>query len=235
MNIEDVIWDIKEIKNAVHDDADLDEIWLLHKTNSYRAIIILNQYLENSFINPSWLQRLPVFKFDKVTASDDPLVIHSSIHIGKADIPKVIALPDDIGTYRISGSSSIQPLQPCDFNTLMLKAEMDEDYSRSPLGYYSKIGNSIYCYPYLMEGSGIIIASNPMDVPVLENGVWRTMTFADSYPLDIGSAQQIVLEILTKDLAINERSISDITNDSQSQLKILTSGSHAQNNKRERD
>jgi hypothetical protein len=49
------------------------------------------------------------------------------------------------------------------------------------------------------------------------------MTFDDDYPLDIALAQKIVLEILTKDLAISEGSIPDIINDSQKQFKLLKS------------
>lgn len=220
MTVEEIIYDILEIKGALEDDSDIEEMWLFHKINSWRTVFIQQEFALSNIINPVWLQRVTKFKFEKCTPSDDPVITLSSIILSKANLPKVISLPDDLGTYRVSGSGAVLQFEQCDFNTLMMKIEIGDDMNGS-YGYYSKIGGIIYAWPLIMEGSAIIIAENPFDVQILEDGVLRNMTFADDYPIDLALAQKIVLEILTKDLTIAEGSIPDIVNDSQRQLKIM--------------
>jgi hypothetical protein len=138
-------------------------------------------------------------------------------------------LPDDQGLYRLSGSGAIRGYDPCDFNLLMLVADMNQ--VNMGYGYYSKVGSDVYCWPYVMEGSAIIIAENPMDIMKLnaeDTALVKTTVF-DDYPLDMANAQKIIMEILTKELNVKMQTISDITNDSQDQLKIL--GSNGQRNK----
>jgi len=220
MKVSELIWDILEIKSALEDDSDLEEMWLLHKINSYRGLFIQQDFALSNEINPQWLQRVPKFKFVKSTPADDPSISLTSITLSKALMPKVLSLPDDLGTYRISGSSGIIQFEPCDFNTLLMKIEIGEEKD-GVYGYYARVGSVLYAWPLVMEGSAIIIAENPFDVQVQNEGVLRAMTFDDDYPLDIGLAQKIILEILTKDLSISDRTITDIVNDSQEQFKIL--------------
>jgi hypothetical protein len=47
-------------------------------------------------------------------------------------------------------------------------------------------------------------------------------TYNKEFPVDSFMAQRIVLEILTKDFAIERQNVSDVVNDSQDQVKILT-------------
>lgn len=220
MLISEIIWDILEIKHALEDDSDIEELWLLHKINSYRQIFIQQEYALNNHIDPTWLQRYHRFVLTNVKAADDPAIILGSITLSKGTIPKVISLPDDLGCYRIAGSSGILQFEPCDFNTLMMKIEIDEEMNNR-YGYYSRIGELVYLYPTVPEASAILIAENPIDIPVNDAGTIRARTFDDEYPLDIGLAQRVVLEICTKDLAISEGSIPDIINDSQRQFKIM--------------
>lgn len=220
MNVSELIWDIMEIKGALEDDSDLEEMWLLHKINSYRAVGIQEEFALTNQINPLWLQRVHKFAFAKCTSADDPSITLSSISLSKGTLPKVVSLPDDLGTYRVSGSGAVMQFEPVDFNTLMMKIEIGEELNPG-YGYYSKIGESIYAYPIILEGSAIIIAENPFDIQVNESGVLRAMTFEDDYPLDIALAQKVILNILTKDLAIADGAITDIVNDSQKQFKIL--------------
>ena len=220
MTAAEIIWDILEIKHALEDDSDIEELWLLHKINSYRQIFIQQEYALNNHIDPTWLQRYPKFELTNVKAADDPSITLGSITLSKGTIPKVISLPDDLGCYRIAGSSGILQFEPCDFNTLMMKIEIDEEMNNR-YGYYSRIGELVYLYPVIPEASAILIAENPIDVPVHETGVIRARTLNDEYPLDIGLAQRVVLEICTKDFAISEGSIPDIINDSQRQFKIM--------------
>lgn len=222
MKASEIIWDILELKHAVEDDSDVDELWILQKINAYRAALIAQEYAMNNTINPSWLQRVHKFALEKVSAADDPAITLSSVWLSKSSIPPVIALPDDLGLYRISGSSGILQFEPCDFNTLMMRIEIEEELN-SHYGYYSRIGDVVYLYPLAMEASAIVIAENPMLIQINDGGTLRDRTLEDQYPVDAAMAQRIILEVCTKDFAISEGSIPDIINDSQRQFKILRS------------
>jgi hypothetical protein len=220
MSIEEIIYDVLEIKDAANVNADIDQLWLLNKINAYRAAFIREIYGVTGQVDPLWLQRYPLFDFEKVLSGDDPAIGVGSIHLGKFTLPHLVSLPDGLGLYQVLGGARAKMLSTDDFGTMMYRATVEE---RPPAGsgYVSRIGNVIYVWPYMMTGQANIIATNPMDVPVYDNGAVRPMRFSDSYPIDAGLAQNIVLSILTKDLQINEQSVSDIVNDSQSQLKLL--------------
>lgn len=171
-------------------------------------------------INPAWLQRHPKIDVTRINAADDPSIVYSTVQIGKATIPKVIPLQDNLGLYRVSGSSGINNLEPCDFGRMMMKAYINEE--RAPnSGYYSQVNNHIYVWPYCPAISAFLIAANPLDVPYNDNGVIRALTLEDECPVDQMIAQKAVIDFLTKDMAIKESTISDITNDSQSELKMM--------------
>lgn len=223
MTIEDYIWDVFEIKNALEDDSDIEEMWVLHKLNQYRALHIQQEYGLTQFINPVWLQRKYKFSWEKVNAADDPNIEIGSVTLGKAEMPRVVSLPDDQGTYRISGSGSILQFEPITFDLLMMKADVGEQLP-GQYGYYSKVADTVYIWPYIMEGSAMLILANPLDVQINDAGTLRSMTFSDNYPLDPGLAQKALLDFLTKDMLFSDQSISDIMNDSQRQLKILKDG-----------
>lgn len=229
MTVEQIIYDILEVKNTVNDDSDLDELFLLQKINSYRAIMIQNHYAQRGYIESAWIQRYPTFDFEKVLSSDDPAVGWGSMVLGKYRLPKMISLPDQIGLFQVFGSGRARPLSMTDFSTMIMRAGIDEELPKGS-GFVCVLGDDIYVYPYIMKGQAHIIASNPMEVPVIENGVKRDMLATDEYPLDSGMAQMIILEILTKDLNINNQSISDIVNDAQSGLKILQNGGGVRQN-----
>lgn len=227
MTVEEFIYDIMEIKGALEDDSDLDPIWVLYKINQYRASHISADFALNQDVDPVWIQRITKFEFEKVNPADDPAITLSSITLGKYKLPRVIKLTDDLGTYRLSGSGAINIFEPCDFNRLLMKAEFSDDLNPG-YGYYSKIGDTAYIYPYILEGSAMIIAEDPFDIQINDNGVLRDMLLTDDYPLDPILAQRVILDILKNDLNISDSSISDIMNDSQSQFKILKSATRSQ-------
>lgn len=225
MSGEDILYDVLEIKNALEDDHDYDELWILQKINNYRSIFILQNYLLNQEINPSWIQRLRKQKVSKVTSADDPSIDFTSIDLGKVTIPSLLPLPDDASLIRVSGSSGITTFDSISFDNLMLKLTFKEE-RMGEFGWYARIGNDLFLYPLVMEMQAIIIAENPMDVQVLDasSGLMRDRLVSDEYPLDAMTAQQIILEIVTKDLQLNTQSVSDIVNDSKHQLRIMQSG-----------
>ena len=220
MLFSDITSDILEIKNAVNDDTDLEEMWILHKFFTYRAVHIAFEFALTNQINPAWLQRHPKIDIARCTAADDPSVLYSSVQVGKASIPTVVSLPDNLGLYRLSGSSGIINLEPCDFGRMMMKASINEE--RAPAsGYYSQIDNKVYVWPYVPYISAILIAANPLEIPYNDNGTIRDLTLEDQCPVDQMIAQKAIIDFLTKDLAIKEGTIADITNDSQSELNIM--------------
>jgi hypothetical protein len=219
-----IIYDIIEIKNALEDDRDLDELWLLNKINMYRSMMISADYAVNHEIQPGWLQRLRKQKVTKVNSADDPSITVTSIDLGKVTLPAVVNLPDDVG-LRLSGSSGIFAFDEIDFDTLMLKINFNEERN-GQFGYFAMVGNDAFIWPLVLEIQAIIIAENPFDVQVLDSttGLLRAMTIQDDYPCDAEMAQKIIMEILTKDLQLNAQSISDIVNDAQNALKLLQNG-----------
>lgn len=221
MKLENIVFDILEIKQAAHDDSKIDETWLIHKINNYRALFIQEYYYKRGEIDQSWIQRYPTFDFEKVNSGDDPSIGFGSITLGKFRLPKLVPLPMDQGLFQVFGSARAKPLSLTDFATMVYRANLNEEI---PVGsaFVSKIFQDIYVYPYLMKGQAHIIAADPTEVPILESGVIRAFDpELDDYPIDGSIAQAIVLEILTKDLKILEETIPDIVNDAQSQLKVL--------------
>jgi hypothetical protein len=223
MTSELLVYDIFEIKSLLEDDHDIDQLWVLSKYNSYRAIFINQEYAVKAEIKPVWLQRLHKQNVEKVTSADDPNIVLSSISVGKVVLPSLVALPDDLGLYRVSGSSGIIQFDPMEFNTMMMKIDIGEERN-GQYGYCARIGNNLYLYPNPMEIQALVIAENPFDVQINDAGTLRTMLVTDEYPMERDMAQKIALEILTKDLALNDKAITDIINDSQSQLKLLKGG-----------
>jgi len=220
MTIEEIIFDVMEIKGAIEDDRELDETWLLMKINDYRAILINQQYSLYPVIDPAWLQSIPMFDFTKTDAADDPSITVNSITLGRAICPSVVSLPDDLGFNRLSGSGGIISFEPTDFDTLIMKALVKEEIHRN-YGYYARVGQYIYVFPYVMEGKAVIIAEDPTDIQILDAGVYRDQVASDPYPLDAKTAQAVILQILTNDLKLNDQAITDIVNDAQTSLKIM--------------
>lgn len=220
MTLEEIIYDLKEIKNALEDDTDLQDDWLLYKINNYRAILIAEQYRLEPVIDPIWLQPIAKFNFTKTDAADDPVISVNSITLGRASLPAVVSLPDNLGLNRLSGSGGIIGFEPTDFDSLVMKAVIGAK-PEANYGWYAPLGSFAYVYPYVMEGKAIIIAADPTSVQIYTGTVYRDFLVTDPYPIDAKLVQAIVIQILTVDLKLNEQSISDVVNDSQSQLRIM--------------
>lgn len=227
MTIEELVYDIMEIKGALEDDRELDETWLLMKINNYRAIAIYQQYALDPVIDPTWLQVIQKFDFTMTNAADDPSITVNSITLGRAICPAVVSLPEDLGFNRLSGSGGIISFEPTDFDTLIMKALVKEEIHRN-YGYYARVGRFVYVFPYIMEGKAVIIAEDPTSIPIHDGSAYRDHLVTDPYPLDPKTAQAVILQILTNDLKLSDQSITDIVNDSQTSLKIMKDGGATQ-------
>lgn len=224
MTAEDIIYDIFEIKNALEDDHDLEEFWLLKKIGAYRQAFIIQDFQLNGQIKSSWLQRIYKTKTVKVTSADDPVISYTSISLSRAVVPEVMSLPDDMGLFRVTGSSGILPYDHIGMDALMMKIHFGEERMGS-FGYCCRMGTNLYLWPLVMEVQAYIVAADPMSVPFMDTvtGVTRPLEITDEYPVDAYTAQQIVLEICSKDLQLNMKSIADIVNDSKHQLRVVQS------------
>lgn len=220
MTVEQVVYDIKEIKNLLEDDVDIDDLWLLNKINMYRAIAIQEEYGMTQTINPLWLQRSGRKRTTKVNAADDPAIEYSSIQLAKVNIPQVVNLPEDLGLYFVSGSAGMIGFEPANIENMIRKAMYNDERSRHS-GWVSRLGNSLLIYPYVMEVQYTIVSADPFDMQIIDGSSFRDMKVTDEYPLDVALAQKVILQVLSNDLRINEAAIGDILNDSQVQLKIL--------------
>jgi hypothetical protein len=190
------------------------------KINNYRAIMINQQYALYPVVDPAWLQPTAKFDFVKADSADDPAIEVNSITLGRAIIPAVVSLPDDLGFNRLSGSGGIIGFEPTDFDTLVMKALIKEQIHRN-YGYYARIGLFLYVFPYVMEGKAILIAENPTKIMFYDGTSYRDPVATDPYPLDAKTAQAVILQILTNDLKFNDQAITDVVNDAQTNLKIM--------------
>jgi hypothetical protein len=222
MNFEDIIYDVSEITKQSLGETEFNEYHVAHMVNSYRALFIRRKFDETAQIDPQWLLPLGVIDMANVDLADD-LVTQSSIKVSKGIFPAVVTLPYNLGYYRLSGISRHRSLAKISIEELILKIETNE---LVPLGYgYAVIfGKTVYAYPSISAMTGVVIAENPLEVQIQDGKVWRARTILDPYPVDIAMAQEIVLSILTKDLAISNQQVADIIQNSQSDLKMMKSG-----------
>ena len=227
MNAAEIVYDILEIKNAINDDRDIDEIWLIHKFNAHRSLQIIEEFKQSNEIRSMWLMRLYKQEVKKVTSADDPSIISTSIELGKVHLPNIVAIPNDAGFVRLTGSSGILTFDPVSYDTLMLKIMFKEE-KMGEFGYYTQIGNDVFLWPYVREVQAIIIPEDPFDIQIIDpiTKVLRDFGITDDYPLDIDMCQKAIWEVLTKDLAYNDQQVRDIVNDSQNQLKLMRNGSN---------
>ena len=227
MTAAEIVFDILEIKNAINDDREIDEVWLIHKFNAHRSLQIIEEFKQSNEIRSMWLMRLYKQEVKKVTSADDPSIISTSIELGKVHLPNIVAIPNDAGFVRLTGSSGILTFDPVSYDTLMLKIMFEEE-KMGEFGYYTQIGNDVFLWPYVREVQAIIIPEDPFDIQIIDpiTKVLRDFGITDDYPLDIDMCQKVIWEVLTKDLAYNDQQVRDIVNDSQNQLKLMRNGSN---------
>ena len=227
MTAAEIVFDILEIKNAINDDREIDEIWLIHKFNAHRSLQIIEEFKQSNEIRSMWLMRLYKQEVKKVTSADDPSISVTSIELGKVHLPNIVAIPNDAGFVRLTGSSGILSFDPVSYDTLMLKIMYKEE-RMGEFGYYTQIGNDVFLWPYVREVQAIIIPEDPFDIQIIDptTKVLRDFEITDDYPLDIDMCQKAIWEVLTKDLAYNDQQVRDIVNDSQNQLKLMRNGSN---------
>lgn len=223
MTLQEIIYDILYVLRQTKDDKRVRESNLMSKVHTYRSGFIQEDFSKNRFLNPVWLQDLKKLTTTEVNSADDPSITDTSISLGKVTLPNLVSLPEDIGLFRVAGSSKQEVYTPVGMNYFYLLIDIDPETAINQKIYY-RIGNSIYLYPYNTECNAVAILGNPLEGYLIEDNVKRNLKWTDEYPLDRDMAQDIIISILTKEFAIEMKMVSDIRNDAQDQFKILTSG-----------
>jgi len=218
-----MIYDIRYVLRQTTDDNRVRDEFLMSKIHTYRSGFIQEDFSRNRFLNPVWLQDLKKLSATKVNSADDPSIADTSISLGKVTLPNIVSLPEDIGLFRVAGSSKHKVFTPVGMNYFYLLIDIDPTTAINQMIYY-RTGNSIYLYPYNTECNAVAILGNPLEGYLIENNVKRNLKWTDKYPIDRKMAQDVIISILTKEFAIEMKMVSDIKNDARDQFKILTSG-----------
>lgn len=219
MTIKAIVDDIREILNAVSDDSDIQDEWLIHKINGYRAIFLKEKIDVDVMLPDSFFLPYPVMKTEKVTTSDDPSITYSSGTLSRARVPKYLDLPEDQGIKIMSASGAVN-YQKASVSMLAFKSFIQE-YIPPLYGYYAMMGEFVYVYPLTHKIMVRIIPEDPMDVPYYDGEAYRERLITDPYPMDIITSQRAILALLQAEMKIKISTIADIVNDSQDQFKVL--------------
>ncbi len=217
------IFDVYEVARIHSKDKDFPEEFVAHKFNAYRAAMILALYQRDNNLASVWYQNHSPISLTKITSGDDPLITLGSITMGKGSIASPIYLPDEYPPVTVTKGSRMMPYTFKDpeliANIVMSGAEIHPNY-----GYCFIRENNLYVYPYIekVTASGIFDDPTSIQMPNAAYDGWRDRTIDDPYPIDPAMAQEVVLQILTKDFNISIKQISDTLNDGQTKLNTLT-------------
>jgi hypothetical protein len=167
---------------SVSDDSRLNERAIGSLISARRAAAIDKAYFINQVIDPVWLQDMGKINFTRVTSSDDPQILNSSLCLGKITLPPVVSLQTDRGVYRISSSSKQKQCYPISTEEFFFLYESDDDRLKQ-FSHYFRIGNAYYVYPYQSEGSAILILADPLQgfVKLTENIASGSLTYGDTF------------------------------------------------------
>ncbi len=134
--------------------------WINSKVTHYRAQGIRDTYKRNLEVESIWLQDFGRVPVSQVNSGDDPLISFTSEKFGKITLPALVALPDDMGAFRVGGSSKLERFYPIKFDNLL---ELDDDDVESKFKFYALLKNAMYIRPCLAEINMWLILHEPMD------------------------------------------------------------------------
>ena len=267
MKLEYIIYDIKELLLALKDDTRIKDSYLIHKIINYNCLMTEQMIAQGISIPEQCYSRLPRRIVHEVTSADHPDIVHSSIKLGKVDLPKLINVQDIDKVLRVNSTSRQMQIYRTTFPFLMHMIRAND--SRLQLfHYYVPYGLGLYIYRFLPELDIMALLEDPteafdvssemMGISELVNGTeYVVMTGAvnetvgavittykrfdnftydttkvytgdakiikedsvhqislqDDFPITRSMAQQIVIQILTRDYQIEKQAIPDIYND----------------------
>jgi hypothetical protein len=236
MKLENIVYDIRTVYRQLGDDTELTDDFLINKINSYRATLLERQFFKG-VVDLSAVQDVYAGYQDTTTvnSADDIQITKTSIVITKLELPATVKCTKWNGVHQILHSAQHKPISYFHHGLFMSMIENNADeLSRETM--YTFVGKKLYFYPKLDRVRVYAILENPLDgftknalltpqgISLSASGTKRNLTILDEYPVDVATAQNVILAILTQYLNLQKQSIEDLANDGQSQLKLLGSG-----------
>lgn len=178
--------DVKLIlqKSKISKDSRIYDTHLADLVNKYRAIGIRQTYQKTFDIDPAWLQNLGLIDFTEINSGEDPTIKCTSLKLGKATIPQLVSLPDDVALGNVFFPSKLSEWYRVDYNFFY---SIPEGSDRSKFNYVFRIGNAIYCSPPQPKGTIIAILDNPMEGFVIQSENQLTLVPGNLYIVKSGT------------------------------------------------
>ena len=162
MKIENIVYDIKHLLNALTDDTRIADGHLIFKINNYWAIFLKEDYNQTGILNKSAYQRIPLITSYPVSSADDPSVDGGTIKFSKITVPKLIQLGEREPAMDLWMSQKHQRIYFIDRDTLM-EMIIANDELLDIFKYYIYEGNDVYIYPVVGNVSFAGLLETPMD------------------------------------------------------------------------
>lgn len=186
MKVEEIIYDIKHLLNALTDDTRVSDAHLLFKINNYRDFFLREELRFDKTLNNSYYQKLPEINVFHTNSGDLPDV-NSTIKFGKITLPDMM-IPEDreepfLNLYMTARHRRIYYITRDVLMEMIFAMDSRLDYTNY---YLYEGGNNAYIYPYHKTVSGNAVLTNPLDAKQfyttdvhlsdLENGVEYIVT-----------------------------------------------------------
>jgi len=186
MKIENIIYDIKHLLDALTDDTRINDAHLIFKINNYWAIFLKDEIEKTGIINESYFSRFPLITTNPVSSADDPNVIGGTVKFSKFKMPAIMNIPNTFGLpvrlYTAERHNRIYEITR-DYLFEMLHSEDD---TIDLYKYFFREGNEVYIYPVVHKVSLLALLQNPLEASVyyttpellfqLENGIEYVVT-----------------------------------------------------------
>lgn len=133
--------------------------------DKYRARGMREQYSRTPEIESIWVQPMGVLQTTPINSADDPIVAFTSKKLSKITLPPVVALPGEMGVFRIASAANLKRYYYTEFNMMM---NMIEDSTEGKFQYYSKLLDSFYLSPCADKVNVALILERPLDGFVIQ-------------------------------------------------------------------
>ena len=162
MKIENIIYDIKHLLNALSDDTRVSDAHLIFKINNYWALFIKEEIRITGIVSTALFQRIPLITVYPVTSADDPAVTGGTIKFGKIKIPPLVDIGRQEPPMNLFTSERHKRIYYSDRDLLMEMIQA-KDERLDQFKFYIIEGTTVYIYPVVPSVSFSGILQNPME------------------------------------------------------------------------
>lgn len=141
-------------------DTRFTHAWIKYQVQNYRAQGIRETYKRTNEIESIWLQDFGRVPVSQVNSGDDPAIPFTSERFGKISLPPLVSLPNDMGAFRVAGSSKIERYYPIKFDNWFA---LPEDSVQKKYKSYMLLKNAMYLHPCCEEVNMWLILHDPLD------------------------------------------------------------------------